>query len=78
MHGVMGSNPGQAETFFFLSCSCHVVILHCTKNHFPKVLYFPKIYNHTSLYGPIASGTSVDPTLQVCLAAMMVFPIVGN
>jgi hypothetical protein len=28
------------------------------------LLYFPKIYNYTSLYGygPIASGASVNPT----------------
>jgi hypothetical protein len=35
------------------------------KNYYIIVLYFPKIYNHTSLYGPIASGTSVDPTTSL-------------
>jgi hypothetical protein len=45
------------KSIFFLSCSQHAVILHYTKNFFSKVLCFPKIYNHTSLYGPIASGT---------------------
>jgi hypothetical protein len=39
---------------------------------------FVKIYNHTSLYGPIASGASADPTSHVCSPAMLVFPIVGN
>jgi hypothetical protein len=44
------------------------------------VLYFPKIYNYTSLSGPISSGTIVDPTSQVCLSAiaMLVLKIVGN
>jgi hypothetical protein len=28
--------------------------------------------------GPIASGTSVDPTSQVCLSTMLVLSIVGN
>jgi hypothetical protein len=40
--------------------------------------YFPKIYNHTSLYGPGASGASVDATSQICSSAMLVLPIVGN
>jgi hypothetical protein len=75
MNGVAGSNPGQIEIFL---CSRRVVILHYTKNYYTKVLHFLKIYNHTSLYGPIASGTSVDPTSQICLSAMLVLPIVGN
>jgi hypothetical protein len=40
------------------------------------MLYFSKIYNHTSLYDPIASGASDDPTSQVCSSAMLVLPIV--
>jgi hypothetical protein len=31
-------------------------------DYYSEVLYFPKIYNHTSLCGPITSGASVDPT----------------
>jgi hypothetical protein len=34
--------------------------------------------NHTSLYGPIASGASVDPTLQVCWHAVLVLSILGD
>jgi hypothetical protein len=76
-HEVMGLNPSQVETFSFLSCSRHAVILHYTKNYCTKVLYFPKIYNHTLLNGPIASGASVDPTSQVCSSAMLILPILG-
>jgi hypothetical protein len=56
----------------------HVVILHYTKNYYTKVLYFLKIYNRTSLYGPTVRGTSVDSTSQVCLSTMLVLPIVEN
>jgi hypothetical protein len=73
----MGSNPGQLKTLF-LSCNRHVDILHYTKNYFPNGLYFPKIYNQTSLYDPVASGTNVDPTTKVCSSAMSVLPIDGN
>jgi hypothetical protein len=48
------------------------------KESFPKVLYFPKTYYHTSLYGPTVNGASVDPTSQVCSFAMLALPIVGN
>jgi hypothetical protein len=74
MHGVIGSNPSEVK--FFFSCSRHAVILHCAWNYFDKLLYFPKIFCHTSLYGPIASGTSVDPNSQVCLSTMLALPIV--
>jgi hypothetical protein len=74
-HGVTESNPGQVKTSSFLSCSRHV-ILH--KNYYTKVLYYSKICYLTSLYSPIASGASVDPTSQVCSPAMLVLPIVGN
>jgi hypothetical protein len=76
-HGVTGSSPGEVK-FFFLSHSHHVVILHCTKNYYTKVLYFLKIYNQTLLYGPIASGASVDPISQVCSSAMLVLPTTEN
>jgi hypothetical protein len=72
--GIMGSNPCQVKPFF-LSCSRHV-ILHKTKNCCIKVLYIPKIFCHTSLCGPIASGASVDPTSQICSFAMLVLLIV--
>jgi hypothetical protein len=64
--------------FPFLSYSHHVVILYYPKNCYTKAFYFPKIFYHTSLYGPIASGASVDPTSQVCWPAMLVLTIVGN
>jgi hypothetical protein len=70
-------NPGEAKTNFSLSCSRHVV-LHYTKNYYIKVLYFPKTYNNTSLYGPTASGASVDTTPQVRSSAMLVLPIIIN
>jgi hypothetical protein len=76
MFGVMGFNPGQVKTF--ISCSRHMIILHYTKNYNGKVLHFPDIFYHTSLYGPVASGASVDPTSQVCSSAMLVKPIVWN
>jgi hypothetical protein len=61
--------------FSFVLCSFHVVNLDCT-----KFLYFPKIYNRsgTSLYCPVASGTSVDPTSQVWVSTMLVLLFVGN
>jgi hypothetical protein len=68
----------ESKLFFFLSCSRHVVTLHFAKNFYTEVLYFPKISYHTSLYGPIASGSSVDPTSQACSTAMLVSPIAGN
>jgi hypothetical protein len=64
--------------YFYLSYSLHVAILHYAKNYFSKVLYFPKIYNHTSLHGPIASGATVDPTSQVCSSTMLVLTIAGS
>jgi hypothetical protein len=76
MLGVMESKPSQVKHYF--PCSCHVNILCYTKNYYYKMLYFSKIYNPTSLYGPTASGVSVDPTSQVFSPAMMVLPIVGN
>jgi hypothetical protein len=39
---------------------------------------FFNIYYHTSPYGPIVSGGSVAPTLQVHASAILVLPIVGN
>jgi hypothetical protein len=44
----------------------------------PKFCICVKIYNHTSLYDPTATGASVNPTSQVCSHAMLVLPIVGN
>lgn len=41
-----------------------------------SMLYFLKIYNHTSLRGPTASGTSGYPTSKVCTSTMLVLPIV--
>jgi hypothetical protein len=59
MHRVVGSNRGQVKFYFsFMQPPCCYFILY--KELF-SVLYFLKIYNHTSLYGPIARGASVDP-----------------
>jgi hypothetical protein len=76
MLGVMRSKPDQVKHSF--PCSSHVVILHYTKNLHSKVLYFMKNYNLTSLYGPNASGASVNPTSQVFSSAMLVLLIVGS
>jgi hypothetical protein len=75
---VWGHAIESRSSELFPLCSCHFFILHNTKNHYNKVLYFPKIYNRTSSYGPIASAVSVDPTSQVRSSAMLVLPIVGN
>jgi hypothetical protein len=47
-------------------------------NDYNEVVYFPKNYNHTLLYGCILSDAIVDPNSQVCSSAMLVLPIVGN
>jgi hypothetical protein len=69
-HVVMGN-------LFIISWS-HYVILHCTKNYCTKVVYFSKIYYHTSLYDPIISGSSVTPTSQFRVSTMLVLLIIGN
>jgi hypothetical protein len=75
--GVMGSNAGQVKHFFsFLQPLCFYFALY--KNYKTKLLYFPKIYNYTSLNGPNANYASIDPTSQVCSSAMLVLLIVGN
>jgi hypothetical protein len=74
----MGSQDRMLVKLKIFSCSRHVVILHYTKNYSTKVLYFPRIYDHISLYGPIASGASIDHTSQVCSSAMFALPVVGN
>jgi hypothetical protein len=56
--GVIGSNPGPVKKI--LLCSRHVVILHYTKNYYSKVLCFPKIFSHASLYDPVAGDAIVD------------------
>jgi hypothetical protein len=46
----------------------------------PRQVSFPLsiIYNHTSLYCPVGSGATVDPTSQIYSSAMLILPIVGN
>jgi hypothetical protein len=54
---------------------CHAattVILHYSQNYYTEVLNFSKNLYHTSLYGPIASGTSVSPTLYIHFSTMLV------
>jgi hypothetical protein len=77
-HVVTGLNPGQANILLFVSCSRHAIVLHYTKNYCTEVVYFSKIYNHTSLYDPIVSGANVDPTSQVRSSAMLVLLLVVN
>jgi hypothetical protein len=36
-----------------------------------KVILVTNINNHTSLYGPVASGTGVDSTSQVSSSAIL-------
>lgn len=64
--------------FLFVSCSHYIVILHYTKNYHTKVSHFSKIYHCTSLYNPITSGISANPTLQVHFSAMLELPTAGN
>jgi hypothetical protein len=54
---VTGMNLDKDKAFSFF----HAAIM----LFYNIILYFPKIFNYTSLYGPIASGASVDPTSQV-------------
>jgi hypothetical protein len=61
----IGLRSSQIKTFFFC-CNFHVVILHYAKNY-SSVLYFPKVYDHTSLHGPAASGAIVDPPYRLVL-----------
>jgi hypothetical protein len=74
MHVVIGLNPGS----HFFSCSHYVVISHYTKNYCTKVVYFLEIFHHTSVCGPVASGTSVDSSSQVCSSAVLVLATVEN
>jgi hypothetical protein len=55
-----------------------MLLFYNTKNYYNKVLYFPNIYNHTSLYDPTATCASVNPTSQVCSPIMLVLLMVGN
>jgi hypothetical protein len=70
------SNSGRVS-FFIVSCSRHVVILHYTNSSDNKIVYFSIIYYRTSFYDPTVSN-SVDPTSDVRSSAMLVLPIVGN
>jgi hypothetical protein len=44
----------------------------------PKFCIFRKSITMHQLYGPTASGATVDPSSQVYSSAMLVLPIVGN
>jgi hypothetical protein len=54
------------------------MLLFYTTQRIVSVLFFPNIFNHTSLNGPVASGASVDPNSHVCSPAMLVLPTVVN
>jgi hypothetical protein len=75
MYGVAGSNSRQGCIFFSAT-----LLLFYTKQEIakPNFRIFSENLNYTSLYGPIVSGASVDPTSQVCSPAMLVLPIAGN
>jgi hypothetical protein len=72
--GVVKSNPNQV--FFFVSCCHHIVILHIQRTT-NQVLYFSRIYHHTTLYGAILSRASVGPTSEVRSSAVLLL-IVEN
>jgi hypothetical protein len=76
-HGGHRIEFSSSLNFFllFLQPSCYFT-LH--KELLSQCFVFSDIFNHTSLYGPIASGGGVEPTLQVCSPAMLVLPIGGN
>jgi hypothetical protein len=63
--------------FFFVSCSCHIVIYY-TKSYYTKVVYFSKSYYPTLWYDPILSGANVDSISQVLSCAMLVLPKVAG
>jgi hypothetical protein len=74
----MGSRNRTRVKFFFFHVAAMMLNLYYTKYYYTKVLYFPKIYNHTSLNVPTASSTSVNSTSQVCPSAMLVLPTVED
>jgi hypothetical protein len=71
-----GIESWSSQTFIFFPAAA--MLFYIIKNYFSKFLYFPKFYNHTSLYGLNASDVSVYPTSQVCSSTMLVLLIVGN
>jgi hypothetical protein len=73
----MESNPAKIETFFFFHAAA--MLLFCIKQRitFPKFSIFQNC-KHFSLFVPIASGASVDPTSKVCSSTMSVLLIAGN
>jgi hypothetical protein len=67
----------SSSQIFFFHAAAMLLSYIIQKITHPK-FSFPKVYNHISLYGTIASGTIFDPTSQVCPSTMLVLPIVGN
>jgi hypothetical protein len=59
-----------------MQASCSYFTLYKALLH--QSFVFSENDNHTSLYGPIASGIIINPTLQVCLFSMLVSPIAVN
>lgn len=57
-HVVMGSNPGQVN--FLPLHEAAILLFTLYKNYCTKVVYSPKTYNYTSLYGPIIRDVSAD------------------
>jgi hypothetical protein len=55
-----------------------VVVLHCTKEHCRKAVYFSKIYYHTFLYDSVLFGANVASISQVRATAVLVLLSVGN
>jgi hypothetical protein len=54
------------------------VTLHSTLHHLHKNLIFSRIFYHTKFKEPTLNYTSVAPTAQVLMAAMLVLLMVGN
>lgn len=63
IRGVTGSSRGQVEILIFFHGLVMFLFEIMQKNCFLKLLHFPQIYYHTSLYGPTTSGASVAPHL---------------
>jgi hypothetical protein len=72
--GVIGRILVKSNIFFFHAAT--MLLFYIVQRIIIQIFcIFPKIFYHTSPYGPIASGASVDPTSQFCSSAMSILPI---
>jgi hypothetical protein len=74
-HVVLMSSSGTVNQYQYTK-RVSSVVAYWTRTH--RVIGSNPGQVKTSLYGPIASGASVDPTSQVCSSAILVLPIVGH